>query len=133
MTSSSWVCNECHCENYNADRAFCILCKVPRLNCLAVVAAPTVVDAAADPVVTEDLAPAPMAKPVPVCAPCCVVGHPVGMVLNVVGTNAGDRGRCCKEHTVCGNVLKEDVVGRLRKERIVVPGLPARFLLERGR
>jgi hypothetical protein len=42
--------------------------------------------------------------------------HPPGIVVGIVGTEAGDRGRTCKEHTVnCGKVLEEDVVVRLRK------------------
>ena len=47
--------------------------------------------------------------------------RPTGMVLDVVGTARGDRGRNCDEHEICGEVLAEDVVVRLRREQILVP------------
>ena len=47
--------------------------------------------------------------------------HPMGMVLEILGTARGDRGRNCDEHTCCGEVLQEDVVIRLRWEQILVP------------
>jgi hypothetical protein len=47
--------------------------------------------------------------------------RPMGMVLDVVGTARGDRGRNCDEHEICGEVLAEDVVVRLRREQILVP------------
>ncbi len=43
--------------------------------------------------------------------------RPMGMVLDVVGTARGDRGRNCDEHEICGEVLAEDVVVRLRREQ----------------
>jgi hypothetical protein len=43
--------------------------------------------------------------------------------VKIVGTEAGDRGRTCKEHTVnCSEVLEEDVVVRLWKVQVVVDG-----------
>jgi hypothetical protein len=49
--------------------------------------------------------------------------HPPGIIVEIVGTEASDRGRTCKEHTVnCGEVLEEDVVVRLRKVQVVVDG-----------
>ena len=45
----------------------------------------------------------------------------MGMVLEIVGTARGDRGRNCDEHTCCGEVLQEDVVVRLRREQILIP------------
>ena len=42
-----------------------------------------------------------------------MVYHPPGIVVEIVGTDAGDRGRTCEylEHPVnCGVVLDEDVV-----------------------
>ena len=47
--------------------------------------------------------------------------RPMGMVLEIVGTARGDRGRNCDEHEICGEVLAEDVVVRLRREQILVP------------
>jgi hypothetical protein len=49
--------------------------------------------------------------------------HPPGILVKIVGTEAGNRGRTCKEHTVnFGKVLEEDVVVRLRKVQVVVDG-----------
>lgn len=57
--------------------------------------------------------------------------HPVAMatlpepiVIGIVGVDAGDRGRNCEEHSVCGSVLSEveDVVVRLRKVQVLVDG-----------
>ena len=52
-----------------------------------------------------------------------MVYHPPGIVVEIVGTDAGDRGRTCEEHQVnCGVVLEEDVVVRLRKVQVVIDG-----------
>jgi hypothetical protein len=52
-----------------------------------------------------------------------MVFHPPGIVVEIVGTEAGDWGRTCKEHTVnCGIVLEEDVVVHLWKVQVVVDG-----------
>jgi hypothetical protein len=44
--------------------------------------------------------------------------HPSGVVVDVVGTNRGDRGRSCEEHPdgCRAAVLVGDVVVRVRKE-----------------
>jgi hypothetical protein len=44
--------------------------------------------------------------------------HPPGIVVEIVGTLMGDRGRSCEEHAVCGSVLEEDMVVHLRKVQI---------------
>ena len=48
--------------------------------------------------------------------------HPSGVVVDVVGTNKGDRGCSCEEHPDgCGAaVLVSDVIVRVRKEQILV-------------
>jgi hypothetical protein len=49
--------------------------------------------------------------------------HPPSIIVEIVGTEASDRGRTCKEHTVnCGKVLEEDMVVHLRKVQVVVDG-----------
>ena len=48
--------------------------------------------------------------------------HPPGIVVEIVGTLMGDRGRSCEEHAVCGSVLEEDMVVRLRKVQVLVDG-----------
>ena len=49
--------------------------------------------------------------------------HPTGVIIKIVGLNATDHGRSCKEHTVCGTeVLQIDSVVRFRAEQIVVNG-----------
>jgi hypothetical protein len=52
-----------------------------------------------------------------------MIFHPPGIVVDIVGAEAGDRGRTCEEHTInCGEVLEEDVVVRLWKVQIMVDG-----------
>jgi hypothetical protein len=42
--------------------------------------------------------------------------------VEIVGTLMGDRGRSCEEHVVCGSVLEEDMVVRLRKVQVLADG-----------
>ena len=49
--------------------------------------------------------------------------HPSGVVVEIVGLERGDRGRSCEEHDVCGSVVEEDTLLRLRKEQIMVDGV----------
>ena len=48
--------------------------------------------------------------------------HPSGVILDIVGTNRGDRGCSCEEHLdACGTaVLMDDAIVRIRKEQILV-------------
>ena len=58
-------------------------------------------------------------------APFCSFGepiHPSGIVVEIVGTEMSCQGRSCEEHDNCGEVLKEDVVVRLRKIQLMVEG-----------
>ena len=48
--------------------------------------------------------------------------HPPGIVVEIVGIDKGDRGRSCEEHDVCGEVVEEDTLLRLRREQILVDG-----------
>ena len=48
--------------------------------------------------------------------------HPCGILVEIVGTAVSCQGRLCKEHKICGNVLKEDVVVRLHKLQLMVGG-----------
>jgi hypothetical protein len=48
--------------------------------------------------------------------------HPGGIIVEIVGTTMSCQGRHCEEHEVCGVVLKEDVVVRLRKMQLMVEG-----------
>jgi hypothetical protein len=48
--------------------------------------------------------------------------HPSGIVVEIVGTEMSCQGRSCKEHEICGKVLKEDIVVRLRKIQLMVEG-----------
>jgi hypothetical protein len=49
--------------------------------------------------------------------------HPTGVVVEIVGTEVGDRGRSCEEHlNNCGKVLAKDVVVRFCKVQIQVEG-----------
>jgi hypothetical protein len=52
-----------------------------------------------------------------------MVFHPPGIVVEIFGTEADDRGRTCKEHAInCGEVLEEDLVVCLWKVQVVVDG-----------
>ena len=48
--------------------------------------------------------------------------HPCGILVKILGTKVSCQGRSCKEHKICGKVLKEDVVVRLRKLQLMVAG-----------
>ena len=68
-------------------------------------------------------APAVEMKPPPVLpAALAVPIHPSGIVVEIVGTEMSCQGRSCEEHENCGEVLKEDVVVRLRKIQLMVEG-----------
>ena len=58
------------------------------------------------------------------CSPpqAAMATHPPGIVVEIVGTLMGDRGRSCEEHAVCGSVLEEDMIVRLRKVQVLVDG-----------
>ncbi len=43
-------------------------------------------------------------------------------MVEIVGIEEGNRGRSCEEHDVCGSVIDEDVVVRLRKVQVLVDG-----------
>jgi len=69
------------------------------------------------------------AKFAPKCGPVGAT-PPFGLVLDIIGIAAGERGRCCEDNLVCyGDLLKEDSVVRLHMERILVPN----FLAGKGR
>ena len=52
-----------------------------------------------------------------------MVFHPPDIIVKIVGTEANDHGRSCKEHPInCGEVLELDVVVRLRKVQLMVEG-----------
>ena len=65
-------------------------------------------------------------KPPPVLPAALAVAHvpihPSGIVVEIVGTEMSCQGRSCEEHENCGEVLKEDVVVRLRKIQLMVEG-----------
>lgn len=47
------------------------------------------------------------------------IHHPTGITVEIVGIEASGNGRSCDQHDVCGSVLDEDVVVRLRKVQII--------------
>ena len=49
--------------------------------------------------------------------------HPPGIVVQIVGTMMDTNGRSCEEHAVCGSVLEEDMVVRLRRVQVLVEGM----------
>ena len=48
--------------------------------------------------------------------------HPVGITIDTVGIEADNRGRSCEEHDVCGRILEENAVVRIRHVQILVDG-----------
>jgi hypothetical protein len=56
--------------------------------------------------------------------PLCTenIAHPTGVKVDIVGIAAGNHGRSCEEHDVCGRVLEENSVVRIRHVQILVDG-----------
>lgn len=48
--------------------------------------------------------------------------HPIGITVDIVGIEAGNCGRSCEEHNVCGSILEENAVVRIRHVQILVDG-----------
>ena len=44
--------------------------------------------------------------------------HPSGILVDIVGINASDKGRSCEEHANCGSVLRIDTLVRFRSVQI---------------
>jgi hypothetical protein len=65
-------------------------------------------------------------SPCPSCrARCGAFDEPInpsGILVQIVGTQKSFQGRSCEEHEICDEVLKEDVVVRLRKMQLLVEG-----------
>ena len=66
------------------------------------------------------LCPVPAATSVPFLLDKPI--HPCGILIEIVGTMMSCQGRSYKEHKICGDVLKEDVVVRLCKLQLMVEG-----------
>jgi hypothetical protein len=47
--------------------------------------------------------------------------HPTGVTVEIVGIESSDTGKSCEEHDVCGSVLCDDVVVRLRVIQVLNP------------
>ena len=45
-----------------------------------------------------------------------------GEIVEIVGIKASSNGRSCEEHTICGSILKHDMLLRFRKEQILIAG-----------
>ena len=46
--------------------------------------------------------------------------HPWGQTVEIFGIKSPTNWHCCEEHTICGAVLREDCVVRLRKVQVIV-------------
>ena len=66
------------------------------------------------------LPPAPAAASMPFLLDKPI--HPHSILVKIVGMTVSFQGRLCKEHTICGIVLKVDMVVRLRKMQLMVRG-----------
>ena len=90
-------------------------------------AVPAEAPAPVPPLFTADKA---MVQPVLAAAPAVAPApflfgepiHPCGIVVEIVGTEMSCQGRSCEEHEICGEVMEEDVVVRLRKIQLMVEG-----------
>jgi hypothetical protein len=115
-----WICGDCSARNDGSEPGPCVLCDVPRPKRKAVA-----VDSSA-PAASAAVASSAPAKFAAKCGPVDAT-HPSGLVLDILGIAAGDRGRRCEDHMVCcGELLEEDFVVHLRMERILVPDFLAR-------
>jgi hypothetical protein len=47
------------------------------------------------------------------------IHHPTGTTIEIVGIEAKSNGRSCHQHDICGKVIEEDVVLRLRRVQIL--------------
>jgi hypothetical protein len=105
MASSSpnfdWECGACSTPNKGGK--YCTMCAVAHMKRQAVAVAPL-------PVVAMARACAPEPS-----------RHLSGIILDVVGTAGTNRGRSCKEHVCCGDVLDNDVLVKLWHKQILVP------------
>jgi hypothetical protein len=68
--------------------------------------------------------PRPLWRPRPFRLASPSIRVPSGIVAEIVGTEMSCQGRLCEEHDICGGseVLKEDVVVRLRKIQLMFEG-----------
>ena len=51
-----------------------------------------------------------------------MTSHPSGLTVEIVGTNLASQGRQCEEHDICGSIVAEDIVIRLRRVQVIVNG-----------
>ena len=51
-----------------------------------------------------------------------MTSHPSGLTVEIVGTELSSQGRQCEEHDICGSVVAEDIVVRLRKVQVIING-----------
>ncbi len=63
--------------------------------------------------------PAPDMVVASACAPA-PSRHLSGIILDDVGIAGTNRGRSCKEHACCGDILENDVLFKLCREKILV-------------
>lgn len=59
----------------------------------------------------------PFSPPIPIKTFIPTVAHPAGHMLNIVGIARSDRGRKCDMHDCCGDVVKADMIVRLRRKQ----------------
>ena len=54
------------------------------------------------------------------CITCNMAQHPWGCMIEIFGIESPTNGCSCEEHVICGSVLQDDVVVRLRKVQLVI-------------
>ena len=111
------ICGDCSARSDGSEPGPSVLCDAPHPKRKAIVVDWSV------PAALAAVASSALAKFAPKCG---LVGatSPSGLVLDIIGIAAGERGRNCEDNMVsCGDLLEEDSVVRLRMERIRVPNI----------
>ena len=117
------ICGDCSARSDGSEPGPSVLCDAPHQKRKAIVVDWSV------PAASAAVASSVPAKFAPKCGPVGAT-PPSGLVLDIIGIAAGERGRRCEDNMVCcGDLLEEDSVVRLRMERILVPN----FLAGKGR
>ena len=109
------ICGDCSARTDGSEPGPSVLCDASHPKRKAIVVDWSV------PAASAAVASSVPAKFAPNCGPVGAT-PPSGLVLDIIGIAAGERGCRCEDNMVCcGDLLKEDSVVHIRMERILVP------------
>ncbi len=145
MAPSAWICGECTFKDDGSKPWPCLMCQAPHPKCRTVASVPA--SCAAPPndddynagAFNKSMSGEEASLPSPCAAPPNgddddgnAFSKSVsdvdslraeGLVIDIAGIAAGDRGCRCKEHRVCcGKVVNVDIVVRLHRKEILGKG-----------